>query len=208
MHNLFLKIMKNTKLIIALALALGLAACGNQPKSNENPLNGNAQETPTATVTETPFDWGALKIGSEIPDKIEGCTIEPVTYMAEGEEQIKYAVKKEGELLVELEPGYDMELMKYTNTMDVINVYSDQYQTKGNFHVGSKINDVLAAYPEVFTLLAMDGNIYVDVDGTQFMVLPEDFEGKLPEIKSSEGAIIAKPTFKPDALVKMIRIYK
>ena len=200
--------MKNTKLIIVLALALGLAACGNQPKSNENPSNENTQETPVVTVTETPFDWCALKIGSEIPDKIEGCTIEPVTYMAEGEEQIKYAVKKDGELLVELEPAYDLELMKFTNTMDVMNVYSDEYQTPDNFHVGSKINDVLAAYPEVFTSLAMDGNIYVDLNGTQFMVLPEDFEGKLPEIKSSEGAIIAKPAFKPDAQVKMIRIYK
>ena len=200
--------MKNTKLIIVLALALGLAACGNQPKSNENPSNENTQETPVVTVTETPFDWCALKIGSEIPDKIEGCTIEPVTYMAEGEEQIKYAVKKDGELLVELEPAYDLELMKFTNTMDVMNVYSDEYQTPDNFHVGSKINDVLAAYPEVFTSLAMDGNIYVDLNGTQFMVLPEDFEGKLPEIKSSEGAIIAKPAFKPEAQVKMIRIYK
>lgn len=200
--------MKSTKFIILVALALCLASCGNQPKPNENPSNGNTQETPTATVTEKPFDWGALKIGSEIPDKIERCTIEPVTYMAEGEEQIKYAVKKEGELLVELEPAFDLELMKFTKTMDVMNVYSDQYQTKDNFHVGSKINDVLAVYPGAFTLLAMDGNIYVDVEGTQFMVLPEDFEGKLPEIKSSEGAIIAKPTFKPDAQVKMLRIYK
>lgn len=200
--------MKNAKLIIVLALALGLASCGNQPASNENASNENTQETPAVTLTETPFDWGALKLGMEIPDKIEGCTVEPVTYMAEGEEQIKYAVKKEGELLVELEPAFDLESMQFTKTMDVMNVYSDQYQTKDNFHVGSKINDVLAAYPEAFTSLAMDGNIYVDVNGTQFMVLPEGFEGKLPEIKSSEGAIIAKPTFKPDAQVKMIRIYK
>ena len=200
--------MKNTKLIFALALALGLASCGNQPKTNENPSNENAQETPTATVTETSFDWGILKLGSAIPDKIEGCTIEPVTYMAEGDEQIKYAVKKDGELLMELEPGYDMELMEFTKTIDEMNVYSDQYQTSGNFHVGSNINDVLAAYPEAFTFLAVDGNIYVDADGTQFMVLPEDYEGKLPEVKSDEGAIIAKPTFKPDAQVKMIRIYE
>ena len=200
--------MKNTKLIFALALALGLASCGNQPKTNENPSDGNTQETPVVTVTETPFDWCTLKLGSEITDKIEGCTIEPVTYMAEGEEQVKYAVKKDGELLVEFEPAFDLELMEFTKTIDEMNVYSDQYQTSDNFHVGSNINDVLAAYPEAFTFLAVDGNIYVDVDGTQFMVLPKDFEGELPEIKSDEGAIIAKPTFKPDAQVEMIRIYE
>ena len=200
--------MKNTKLIFALALALGLASCGNQPKTNENPSDGNVQETPAVMVTETPFDWGTLKLGSEIPDKIEGCTIEPVTYMAEGEEQVKYAVKKDGELLAEFEPEFDLESMEFTKTIGEMNVYSDQYQTAGDFHVGSKINDVLAAYPEAFTFVAVDGNIYVDVKGTQFMVLPEDYEGKLPEVKSDEGAIIAKPTFKPDAQVKMIRVYE
>ena len=203
--------MKNTKLILALGLAFCLVSCGNQPKTNESVTNGNASETPVVTdevqVAETPFDWAILKIGSEIPEKMDGCTVEPVTYMAEGEEQIKYAIKKDGELLAELEPDYDFEKNAFTNTISVINIYSDQYQSEKNFHVGSNVSDVLATYPDLLTSLTAMGDICLDADGTQFMVAPEDFEGKLPEVKSDEGAIIKNPSFKLEAKVKMIRIY-
>ena len=203
--------MKNAKLIITLALAFCLASCGNQPKTNESAANENAAETPAVVdevqVTETPFDWDALKIGSEIPEKMDGFTIEPVSYLAEGEEQVRYAIKKEGELLAELEPDYDFEKNAFTNTISVINIYSDQYQSEKNFHVGSKVSDVLAAYPELLTSLTVKGDICLDVNGTQFMVASEDYDGKLPEVTSDEGAIIKNPTFKPEAKVKMIRLY-
>ena len=203
--------MKIKNLILALGLTFCLVSCGNQPKTNESVTNGNASETPVVTdevqVSETPFDWATLKIGSEIPEKMDGCTVEPVTYMAEGEEQIKYAIKKDGEVLAELEPDYDFEKNAFTNTISVINIYSDQYQSEKNIHVGSNVSDVLAAYPDLLTSLTAMGDICLDANGTQFMVAPEDFEGKLPEVKSDEGAIIKNPSFKPEAKVKMIRIY-
>lgn len=206
-----MRIMKIAKLILALGLAFCLASCGNQPKTDESVTNGNATETSAVVdevqVAETPFDCGALKIGSEIPEKIDGCTIEPVTYMAEGEEQIKYAIKKDGELLAELEPDYDFEKNAFTNTISVINIYSDQYQSEKNFHVGSNVSDVLAAYPDLLTSLTAMDDICLDADGTQFMVATDDFDGKLPEVTSDEGAIIKNPSFKPEAKVKMIRMY-
>lgn len=203
--------MKFKNLILALGLAFCLVSCGNQPKTDESVTNGNASGTSVAVdeaqVADTPFDWATLKIGSEIPEKMDGCTVEPVTYMAEGEEQIKYAIKKDGELLAELEPDYDFEKNAFTNTISVINIYSDQYQSEKNFHVGSNVSDVLAAYPDLLTSLTAMGDICLDADGTQFMVAPEDFDGKLPEVTSDEGAIIKNPFFKPEAKVKMIRIY-
>jgi hypothetical protein len=203
--------MKIKNLILALGLTFCLVSCGNQPKTNESVTNGNASETPVVTdevqVAETPFDWDALKIGSEIPEKMDGFTVEPVTYMAEGEEQIKYAIKKDGELLAELEPDYDFEKNAFTNTISVINIYSDKYQSEKNFHVGSNVSDVLATYSDLLTSLTAMGDICLDADGTQFMVALEDFDGKLPEVTSDEGAIIKNPSFKPEAKVKMIRIY-
>ena len=203
--------MKFKNLILALGLTFCLVSCGNQPKTNESVTNENATETSAVVdevqATETPFDWEALKIGSEIPEKMDGCTVEPVTYMAEGEEQIKYAIKKDGELLAELEPDYDFEKNAFTNIISVINIYSDQYQSEKNIHVGSNVSDMLAVYPDLFTSLTVMGDICLDADGTQFMVAPEDFDGKLPEVMSDEGAIIKNPSFKPGAKVKMIRMY-
>ena len=207
--------MKYTKLIIAMVAALCLASCDfGKPGTNEETTKVDtvAAIVPTqADVVEMTINENGLsgmEFGSEIPETMKGCTIEPVTYMAEGEEQIKYVVKKGDELLMEIEPCFDFEKMEFTKTVDVINVFSDRYQNAEHFHVGSNINDVLEAYPGKYTThLFVDNNVYVDLGGIQFTVAPEDYDGKLPEVKSDEGAIISNPTFKPDAKVKMIRLY-
>ncbi len=206
--------MKNTKLIIAMAAALCLASCDfGKPSTNE--------ETPVVETIETAVSTEAddmvltinedglpgLEFGSEIPETMEGCAIEPQTYMAEGEEQVKYVVKKGDELVMEIEPGFDFGKMEFTKTVEVVNIYSDRYQDLKNFHVGSNANDVLAAYPDLVTSLTVNGDICMDMGGTQFMVSPEDYDGNLPEVTSDEGALIAHPAFKPDAKVKMIRLY-
>ena len=207
--------MKNTKLIIALAAALCLASCDfGKPSTNEESPVVETIETAVSTeaddmvLTINEDGLPGLSFGSEIPETMEGCTIEPQTYMAEGEEQVKYVVKKGDELVMEIEPGFDFGKMEFTKTVEVVNIYSDRYQDSKHFHVGSNVNDVLEAYPGMFTThLFVDGNVYVDLGGIQFMVTPEDYSGVLPEITSGEGAIINNPTFKPDAKVKMIRLY-
>jgi hypothetical protein len=212
--------MKNTKLIIALAAALCLASCDfGKPGTNEEPTNvdtvvatalskvDEVEEVEEVVVTINEDGLPGLSFGSEIPETLEGCTIEPQTYMAEGEEQIKYVVKKGDELVMEIEPGFDFGTMEFTKTVEVINIYSDRYQDSKQFHVGSNANDVLAAYPDLLTSLTANDDICMDLGGTQFMVAPEDYDGKLPEIMSDEGAIIRNPTFKPEATVKMIRLY-
>lgn len=207
--------MKNTKLIIALAAALCLASCDfGKPETNEETIKVDtvaavvSTEADVVEMTINENGLSGLEFGSEIPETMEGCTIEPQTYMAEGEEQIKYAVKKGDELLMEIEPRFDFGKMEFTKTVDVINIYSDRYQNAKHFHVGSNISDVLEAYPGMFTThLFVDNNVYVDMGGIQFMVAPEDYDGKLPEVTSGEGAIIKNPTFKPEAKVKMIRLY-
>ena len=207
--------MKNTTLIIGMAAALCLASCDFcKPDTNEETTVVDTvavavmTEADDGAMTINENGLSAMEFGSEIPETIEGCTIEPQTYMAEGEEQIKYVVKKGDELLMEIEPGFDFGKMEFTKTVEVINIYSDRYQNAEHFHVGSNINDVLEAYPGKYTThLFVDDNVYVDLGGIQFMVAPEDYAGVLPEITSGEGAIIMNPTFKPDAKVKMIRLY-
>lgn len=209
--------MKNTKLIIMLAAALCLASCDSgKPGTNEETTHVDTvaatvlpevEEAEEVAVTINEDGLPGLSFGSEIPETMEGCTIEPQTYMAEGEEQIKYVVKKGDKLLLEIEPGFDFGKMEFTKTVDVVNIYSDRYQDLKQFHVGSNANDVLAAYPDLLTNLTASGDICMDLGGTQYMVAPEDYDGKLPKVTSDEGAIIKNPTFKPEARVKMIRLY-
>ena len=60
---------------------------------------------------------------------------------------------------------------------------------------------------EAITLYTVDEQLMVDVDGIQFVVDKNDYDGTLPEIQSDEGAIVENPTFRPEAKVKMIRLY-
>jgi len=146
--------------------------------------------------------------GSKIPEKIDGFTIEPVTYMAEGSEQIKYAIKKDGELIMEIHPTFDFNTLEFTDIVDEVNIFSEKYRNEHGFRVGSNINDVTAAYTDMYSVhYAMDESILVDIGGLQFVMDKNDFDGTLPEITSSEVAVIKNPTFKPDAKVKMLRLY-
>lgn len=151
----------------------------------------------------------SLPFGSDIPEQINGFTIEPKTYRVGEEEQTMYTIKKGGELVMEIEPEIDYYTMEATNTVGVVNIYSDRYQNAEGFHVGSNINDVFEAYSDMLTTgLAPDGNLYVDLGGIEFVVPKEEFSGELPELSCDEGELIADPSFKPDAKVKMIRLYE
>lgn len=150
----------------------------------------------------------SLDFGTPIPTQLEGFDIERQTYMAEGSEQVKYAIKKDGRLVMEIEPDYDFEKDEFTNTISVINIYSDRYQTYGEFHVGSLISDVMDTYADdAVTFLTPDDFIVVDIGDIQFILDQDAFDGTLPEVTSAEGEILENPTFKPDARVKAIRLY-
>ena len=150
----------------------------------------------------------SMDFESEIPQQIEGFDMERQTYMAEGVEQVKYVVTKDGVLVMELEPEYDFSKSEFTHTLGAVNIYSDRYQTFGEFHVGSTFSELMDTYSEyATTILTADGWLMVDVEGIQFMFDPGDYQGVLPEVTSGEGAFILAPTIKPDAKVKMIRLY-
>lgn len=172
-----------------------------------------------ATISEEGFC--SLPYDSEIPWKVEGCDIKRQTFMAEGEEQEKYAISKDGELIMEIEPewgiasgGFTLDfdpnnlVLKPNHRVDIITVYSDRYQTADGFHVGSPIQEVMEKFADDATTFYMaDERLAVDLEGIQFILDKEDYDGTLPKIESEEGAIIDDPTFKPDACVKAIRLY-
>ena len=163
----------------------------------------------------------SLPFDSEIPYEIQGYDIERQTFMAEGEEQEKYVISKDGELIMEIEPEWEIAsggfmldfdpdnlAMKPNHKVDIVNIYCDRYQTADKYHVGTLTREILEKYAdEAITLYTVDEQLMVDVDGIQFVVDKNDYDGTLPEIQSDEGAIVENPTFRPEAKVKMIRLY-
>ncbi|MBO7432139.1 MAG: hypothetical protein J6U13_00140 [Salinivirgaceae bacterium] len=207
--------MKNTILFIAFGVVLSSTSCNNNTKSNNDLAKEKQSEAVAAANSENAEEAAEckldFKIGDEIPAELEGFTIERQTYYAEEAiEQYKYAVKKDGELIVELKPDYDYSTEKYKNTIGEIVIYSEKYRGGGNLHIGSPVSDVMAAYPNnIVVIYTTDELVELqEVGGTiQYFVDKEGYDGQLPEVYSIEGTIIENPTFKPDAVVSKIRMY-
>ena len=209
--------MKHTNLFIALGAAFCLISCNNNTKNN-NMSNENAAESVAAASEASVPDESSpikldFKIGDEIPAELDGFTIERQTYVgSEGEDLAKFAVKQGDELIAELHPDYDFDKDEYTNYIAVIDIISSKYIVERNLHVGSKVSDVMEAYPngvsnDVVVILTVDGQIKLDINCYQFFVDKDYFVGQLPEVQSFEGEVIEKPEFKPDAVVNRIRFY-
>jgi len=209
--------MKYTNLFIALGAAFCLISCNSNTKNN-NMSNGNAAESVAAASEASVPDESSpikldFKIGDEIPAELDGFTIERQTYMgSEGEDVVKFAVKQGDELIAELYPDYDFDKDEFTNDIAVIDIFSSKYIVERNLHVGSKVSDVMEAYPngvsnDVVVILTVDGQIKLDINCYQFFVDKDYFVGQLPEVQSFEGEVIEKPEFKSDAVVNRIRFY-
>lgn len=112
-----------------------------------------------------------IKRWSIIPDTIAGYNIEQEIYWGEGGKSLKYVITKDDKLIIEIEPFFDyVDTWDYTDQVVAIRVFFEGYQTAEGLHVGSRISDVLAAYPEAqMTEADEEGNVCISQDYIQFM---------------------------------------
>ena len=203
--------MKNTNLFIALGAAICLISCNSSTKNNNQGTENAAEVTAEAVAAideaSTPDESSIInlnfKVGDAIPTELDGFTIERQTYMGEeGEDEVKVVVKKDDELIAELLPDY-------SNNIRSFEIFSSKYVVEKNLHVGSKVSDVMAAYPgDIFVSLTWQDKIELSVNNVQFYVDTACYAGQLPEVQSIEGAEIENPEFKPDAVVGSIRYWR
>ena len=211
--------MKNTNYFSALIVILCLASCDiNRPKTNgevAKELSDIVVLSEREEMVEAPregdpdlitkYGFLGLERGSEIPETMEGFDVEQRTYMSDFGEIVRYVYTKGDELVMEVEP---IMYEKETNIVGIIIVYSERYQTKDGFHVGSLISEVMDTYGEhAYAMTIEDGLLTVNAEGLQFVLDREDYEGELPECNPTSCMYIKNPTFKSDATVKSIRIY-
>ena len=198
--------MKTKALLIAL-MAVALAACNNTPQPTENKVVDNTivENTVSQLFAITPEGIGDLMIGATIPESIPDFEIVPTTVVyEEGIEDLEYQIVKDGEPVIALFPTYEDESDVPSDKIRSISVYSDQYVTPDQFHVGTNVQDILK---KEGVKTYFDGEDFLVYDnGILYLLFPEDYDGELPEVPFDIPVEIEQPTFKADAQVREIQI--
>ena len=188
-------------------MAVALAACNNTPQPNENKVADNTivENTVSQLLAITPEGIGDLVIGATIPESIPDYEINPTTVVYEEDiEDLEYQVLKDGELVLALFPTYEDESDVPSDKIRSISIYSDQYVTPDQFHVGTSIQDILQ---KEGVKTYFDGEDFLVYDnGILYLLFSEDYDGELPEVPFDIPVEVEQPTFKADAQVREIQI--
>ena len=195
------------------AMAVALAAC-----NNGNPQDQKAKE-PESTAVQATNDnlpkqdlitddgLGEFKIGVTIPGSHPDYQIKEVVTVDEMEfEEVTYEFSKNGEVQFIIYPAYLEETDAQSDKIGGIMVVSDQFTHKG-IGVGSNVNDILKASPDLEVTFYDDQYFRIYDGGITYLISSEAYDGPLPEVPFDIPAPVENPTFKPDAKVSSIWIH-
>ena len=195
------------------AMAVTLAAC-----NNGNPQDQKAIE-PESTAIQATNDnlpkkdiitdegLGEFKIGDAIPDSHPDYDIKAVVSVDEEEmEEVSVEFSKDGEVQFTIFPAYIDETDAQSNEIGDIMVVSDQF-THNGIGVGSNVNDILKANPDLEVTFYDDQYFRIYDGGITYLISSEAYDGLLPEVPFDIPAPVENPTFKPDAKVSSIWIH-
>ena len=205
-------IMKTKALLFAL-LAVALAAC-----NNGNPQDQKAVE-PESTAIQATNDnlpkkdiitddgLGEFQLGAPIPESHPDYDIKAVVSVDEEEmEEVSFEFSKDGEVQFTIFPAYIDETDAQSNEIGDIMVVSDQF-THNGIGVGSNVNDILKANPNLEVTFYDDQYFRINDGGITYLISSEAYNGPLPDVPFDIPAPVENPTFKPDAKVSSIWIH-
>ena len=204
--------MKTKALLFAL-LAVALAAC-----NNGNPQDQKAVE-PESTAIQATNDnlpkkdiitddgLGEFQLGATIPESHPDYDIKAVVSVDEEEmEEVSFEFSKDGEVQFTIFPAYIDETDAQSNEIGDIMVVSDQF-THNGIGVGSNVNDILKANPNLEVTFYDDQYFRINDGGITYLISSEAYNGPLPDVPFDIPAPVENPTFKPDAKVSSIWIH-
>lgn len=202
--------MKRALFIVLLAMAF--TACNNskapvqeaqEPDSVAMQMtHDNLQNTDIITKE----GLGEFMLGATIPDSHPDYDIKEVFSVYEEEfEEVSYEFSKEGEVLFIVFPAYIEETDAQSDKIGGIMVVTDQF-THNGIGVGSNVNDILKANPDLKVTFDDDQYFRIFDDGIIYLISGNDYDGPLPEVPFDIPAPVENPTFKPDAKVSSIWI--
>ena len=203
--------MKTKALFFAMAVAL--AAC-----NNGNPQDQKVTESDSTTIEMTNDNLpqkdiitddglGEFQLGDAIPESHPDYDIKPVVSVDEEEmEEVTVEFSKDGEVQFIIFPAYIDETDAQSNEIGGIMVVSDQF-THNGIGVGSNVNDILKANPNLEVTFYDDQYFRINDGGITYLISSEAYDGPLPEVPFDIPAPVENPTFKPDAQVSSIWIH-
>ena len=200
-------------LFIAL-LAVGLMACNNtEPSKERSDISSATEQTSDSLEADallgsiiTADGLGSLKLGTKIPDTIPGYDVIFIIYeIEEGMEDVIIDVKKDNNLILQLQPGYVDETDASNDTIAGILVISDQFATADGIRVGSSVHDILKK--QGITTYFNGKRFFIKDNGLTYTIKPEDYEGDLPAVPFDNPVEVKQPVFKADAKIRTIGIF-
>lgn len=149
---------------------------------------------------------GEFMLGATIPDSHPDYDIKEVFSVYEEEfEEVSYEFSKDGEVLFIVFPAYIEETDAQSDKIGGIMVVTDQF-THNGIGVGSNVNDILKANPDLKVTFDDDQFFRINDGGVIYLISSEAYDGPLPEVPFDIPAPVENPTFKPDAKVSSIWI--
>ena len=202
--------MKRALFIVLLAMAF--TACNN----SKAPVQ-EAQEPDTVAMQMTHDNLqntdiiteeglGEFMLGATIPDSHPDYDIKEVFSVYEEEfEEVSYEFSKDGEVLFIVFPAYIEETDAQSDKIGGIMVVTDQF-THNGIGVGSNVNDILKANPDLKVTFDDDQFFRINDGGVIYLISSEAYDGPLPEVPFDIPVSVENPTFKPDAKVSSVWI--
>lgn len=204
--------MKAKALLFAL-LVVALAACNNGNPQDQKAIE--PESTPVQATNDnlskkniiTNDGLGEFQLGATIPESHPDYDIKAVVSVDEEEmEEVSFEFSKDGEVQFTIFPAYIDETDAQSNEIGGIMVVSDQF-THNGIGVGSNVNDILKANPNLEVTFYDDQYFRINDGGITYLISSEAYNGPLPDVPFDIPAPVENPTFKPDAKVSSIWIH-
>lgn len=207
--------MNTTLKIVLTAVVLCAAACGRVETGDSE----KAVDTVASVQTEFVVDAGGaagFRLGEEIPKSIsdEGCTLTKVMVLTEGEgeqyEEPWYVLKRNGQEVLRVLPGYDPDTDDFSNLVSEIRIDSDACATKEGARVGQSLDRLAGTYTKLTFWYSYVSDMFVAetpvLPGVQFLLDGKGFVGSRDDLADSDLVFLSRSDFRPDTRIRTIRV--
>ncbi|MCZ7557860.1 MAG: hypothetical protein M5R41_15790 [Bacteroidia bacterium] len=209
--------MKVSSTIAATALALVLlAACGREETKEQSDRSDSTSTTETRALLVTAEGVGPFRLYDDIPKKFDDTRLKltRTLVLVEGEgeqyEEPWYVLTQEGTEVLRILPAYDPDTEDFSTDIGEIRIESGLCMTKDGIRVGNTLEQLAGVYKSLtFWYSYVSDNFVAEVPelpGVQFLLDGNGFVGARDDLEDSDIVFLARPDFRPNTTIRVIRV--